>query len=203
VTDLRVDLDWQKLRRALAEAPEEVHTEFRRAFSLHGAEIVGEIQKDRIRGGSGDPKPDWLTSRSGFFRRSWGFDVSGRGIEQVLVIYSTDPKAAIHEYGGEIVPRRASWLAIPMDAAKTRSGIARGGPRTFERTFFLESNPSTLLMFQKPESGSGEPDLLFVLKKSVQIPARLGFGDLFRRRLDKLSARLDDALGRILKGRRR
>lgn len=76
--------------------------------------------------------------------------------------------SAIHETGGTIKPKRAKYLTIPLKAAKTASGVARGKARDFANTFIKKVSSGDLLIFQNKGNGIIP---LFVLKKSVKIPA--------------------------------
>ena len=97
--------------------------------------------------------------------------VSGRqGVtKSTRVVY-----ANIHERGGVIKPKRAKWLTIPLPEALTKSGSQlKGGAlgaRDFPNTFFMRSKAGNLLIMQRKGKNKIVP--LFVLKKSVTIPAR-------------------------------
>ena len=75
-------------------------------------------------------------------------------------------------------------LAIPLDAARTASGVARGGPRdtgVFGKTFIAISKAGNLIIFGKAVYKSGKRKgqahgkivPLFVLKKQVTVPVRV------------------------------
>jgi len=124
-----------------------------------------QYAKNYVYGDSG------LTRRSGQLGRSLKgtVNISGGHIQGKL---TTDAvHAPTHEHGATIVPKRVQWLTIPTEFAKTAAGVTRGGARTFSNTFFLKpgkgrTNP---LIMQKQGK---EVIPLFVLKKSVTIPAR-------------------------------
>lgn len=77
-----------------------------------------------------------------------------------ITIGSNLPYAKIHHYGGVIHPRHAKYLAIPL----TKEAAARR-PRDFANTFIKKG-----IIFRKQEGGKLEA--LYVLKKSVTMPAR-------------------------------
>ena len=86
------------------------------------------------------------------------------------VVGSNLAYARIHELGGTIRPRRAKYLTIPLPATLTaQSGASRGRARDFRDTFIKRSKAGNLIIFRE-NGGSITP--LFVLKKSVSIPAR-------------------------------
>jgi hypothetical protein len=79
----------------------------------------------------------------------------------------------IHELGGVITPRRSRYLAIPLDNALNFQGVPlRPGPRFWKDTFVRKSRKGNLIIFQKRGPGKIVP--LYLLKKRVRIPARLG-----------------------------
>ena len=80
---------------------------------------------------------------------------------------------SVHETGATI-RARGKLLAIPLQAALNGRGIPKKrGPRAWKNTFVARSKKGNLLIFQK-QFGSIIP--LYVLKKQVKIPKRLGLG---------------------------
>lgn len=96
------------------------------------------------------------------------------------------PYANIHETGGVIKPVNAKYLTIPLKGAMVSKMIDVGGygrvrvygsrlrggatgARGFNNTFVRKSKAGNLLIFQK-KGKTAVP--IFVLKKSVTIPAR-------------------------------
>lgn len=76
-----------------------------------------------------------------------------------------------------ITPKRAKYLAIPLAAAKTPAGVARGGPRDFPDTFVFRSKAGNLIIGQRRRDRVVP---LFVLKKRVTIPTRVHPEDIAR-----------------------
>jgi phage gpG-like protein len=91
--------------------------------------------------------------------------IIGSGVRQGQRV----PYADIHETGGTITPKRVNWLTIPLRAALTPAGMPRGRARDFENTFFAYSKAGNLILFQLKGK---KAVALFLLKKSVTIPAR-------------------------------
>ena len=125
-----------------------------------------------------------LSGRPGLFRRSGDLARSFKATPEgettnlplqgfTLVEYSTSPYAKTHELGATITPRNVQNLAIPIGEAKTATGVKRGGVRSFANTFVGTSKNGNRIVFQRGEQGKARP--LFILKKNVVIPARLGF----------------------------
>jgi len=99
--------------------------------------------------------------------------------------------ARLHEYGGEIKPKRAKWLTIPLAAAKTPAGVARGRARDFENTFFKFSSAGNLILFQR----RGDNIIpLFLLKKSVTIPKRSYMGSTLKENLNSITKMIKKAV---------
>ncbi len=80
---------------------------------------------------------------------------------------------SVHETGATI-RARGKLLAIPLEAALDNRGLPKKrGPRAWRNTFVARSKKGNLLIFQKK---AGKIIPLYVLKKSVKIPRRLGLG---------------------------
>lgn len=100
--------------------------------------------------------------RTGKLRRSIRFKVHGSKNDSTIEIGSWGViYARILERGGTIRPKRKQYLTIPLPGVQ---GVIRNYPGGF----FKESRRGNLLYFIK-EGGGIRP--LFVLKKSVDIPA--------------------------------
>jgi phage gpG-like protein len=83
-------------------------------------------------------------------------------------VYSRDVRARIHELGGTIVPRRAKALTIPLCPEARRK---RATEFDRKKTFLLKRPGKDPVIMLKGEEG-GQATALYVLKKSVRIPAR-------------------------------
>jgi len=84
------------------------------------------------------------------------------------------PYARIQELGGIIRPVNVKWLTIPLDAAKTASGVADKPARSFENTFLVKiKNADGFKMFIMQRAGDDFDDIvpLFQLVKRVKLPA--------------------------------
>lgn len=81
------------------------------------------------------------------------------------------PYSEIHETGGVITPKSVKYLTIPLEAALTNSGVPKkASAREWKDTFVGRSKGGALIIFQKTGKKSIVP--LYVLKRSVKIPAR-------------------------------
>lgn len=109
----------------------------------------------------------------------------------------TLPYAATQEYGDpERRPKNSQFLAIPLPAALTASGVPRypsplrqSLKAEFETVFARRSQHGTgaLILFGKHQKTDKELIALFVLKRSVSIPARMGARALLEKQLPALS----------------
>lgn len=69
-----------------------------------------------------------------------------------------------------IRPKNATYLTIPLDAAKTPAGVARGRARDYDNTFVARSRGGKLIIFQRTGNGTITP--LFLLVRESIVPAR-------------------------------
>lgn len=119
-----------------------------------------------------------LHNRSGLLRRSLKTDVKGTTLNDLSGDVYTDVKyAPIQEKGGTVkaidkylrVPG-GPYLNIPLSSNKTAAGVMRMNARQVFSAggYIIKSRIGNYLVM----SGTGQP--MFVLKKQVTIPARLG-----------------------------
>jgi hypothetical protein len=88
-----------------------------------------------------------------------------------------------------ITPKRAKFLTIPLKAAQTATGVGRGGALSgaYAKTFVRMSKAGNLIIFGQgtyakgAKSGQAKGNIvpLFLLKKSVRVPARIHPEDFF------------------------
>ncbi len=79
------------------------------------------------------------------------------------------------EFGGVIRVKRSKYLTIPLPAALDARGVPlKRRARDWADTFIKRSKAGNLIIFQKR---AGEIVPLYVLKKRVKIPKRLGMED--------------------------
>jgi hypothetical protein len=114
--------------------------------------------------------------------------------------------AWVQEYGATIRPKNAKWLWIPTEANQTPSGEARIKPtEAIERGGFISFKRGPVF-FAKPLVKTRKSDLthglvaLFVLKKEVIIPPRMGANSLWQQRSGLLSAAIAMAAGGCFDG---
>ncbi len=100
----------------------------------------------------------------------------------------------IHEKGGVIKVKKAKFLTIPLKAALDSRGIPlKRSARDWRNTFVAKSKKGNLLIFQKRGVGIVP---LYVLKKEVRIPPRLGMEKRIRAAIPFF---VDRAMDRMVK----
>lgn len=192
--------EYKQFIAAAKKFPAALDIEAKRALNEHGAYFTARMQKGQFTGYTNRQGTEGglLQNRSGMLRRSFGFGVTGGlkdGYDLTLLVYSSGVKyARLQEYGGTIRPRRAKYLTIPLKDALTPSGVQR---YSSARDLFTY-HPDQISVVRSPKSGKlfivsdGRPGAktakgknsqtqwLYILKKSVTIPPRLGFRKTFK-----------------------
>ena len=99
--------------------------------------------------------------------------VRGTGLNDIEGSVGGAPYLRTHEYGAVIRPKRAKYLTIPLPAALKPNGTPKKArARQWDRTFIMRSKKGNLLIVRR-DGRRIVP--LYVLKRMVRIPARLGF----------------------------
>ena len=197
---MKGDIDTKRFQQAVKKIPAALNIEATKALKEHGTYFTARIKKGQFTGYTGRQGTEGglLQNRSKLLRNSFGFEVSGSistGSQLTLTVFSSGVKyARLQEYGGVIRPKRAKYLTIPLRDAMTASGVQRypDGARGL-----FTSYPDQMSVVRSPKSGNlfivsdGKPGAktakgknsktqwLYILKKSVKIPPRLGFRKTF------------------------
>jgi phage gpG-like protein len=111
---------------------------------------------------------------------------------------------AIQEEGGDIVPRRAKMLAVPLDAALTPAGVGRyRSPlrETLRSAFPGGTFVHKGVLFGK-KTKTSQPVALFALKPRVTIPARPFLGPAGQEQHERVNAVFALAVADIVRGDR-
>lgn len=119
---------------------------------------------------------------AGYLRRSVTWRVEGDTAE----VGTNAVYGPIQEYGGEIKPKNANLLAIPI-------GNMKGSPRGHPDLFFVHTGGSRMYLMDK----AGKPQ--YSLRPKVTIPARPYFGPAIKARGKDASEEVVKALGEVLK----
>lgn len=124
-------------------------------------------------------QPGTLSKRGRGIAESLGYSVSGSTLEEVEAAVFGSKIARVHERGAVIEAKRAKYLTVPLPAALDSKGRPlRRSARAWRNTFVKRSKKGNLIIFQKRAGNQLVP--LYVLRKSVTIPPRLGLGDTAR-----------------------
>jgi hypothetical protein len=165
---------------------------------------------------TGGTTADRLANRTGALRRSFDAELLTSGtagtvsarigyIRPQTTRAGADPLvyAAVHEGWPDnrssttIRPRHAKYLAMPLKAAMTPAGVAKGNPRDFDNTFVQRSKAGNLLIFQRTAKGIVP---LFVLRSEVTIPARPALRPTMQRFLPLIVKDVGERLRQVMKG---
>lgn len=137
--------------------------------------IAGRIAAKHSRPYPSGTSAATLSSRSGRAMKSvkGSIRVEER-MNEVLGYIGGEYYLKAHEFSMTIRARRSKYLTIPLPAALNSNGTPKKRrARDWAKTFVRKSKNGNLLIFQK----QGDKIIpLYVLKKSVFIPARLGMG---------------------------
>jgi phage gpG-like protein len=161
---LKAEITHEGIRASVGAIPTAMRKNIRKAISVALISLVREV-KTRTYPASG------LHVRTGALRRSVvpGPIEEGKSFIRGQVLVGQNlPYAMIHEYGGEIRPKNASYLTIPLAAVKTPAGVARFRARDAE-AYGYQTFVRNRVIFG---SRDGRIVPLFALKSSVKIPAR-------------------------------
>jgi hypothetical protein len=166
------------LQAALKRHPDILAGNIRSHLKTSGADWQGKML-NRFRGNP-------MRTRTGALKRSMRHKVTGSKLRNIkLRAVSTSRYAAVHEYGTvgkggslpDIRPKRAKHLTIPLPDNLTPAGVARypSARKLIARdpTAFFHTSSSGVTTIGIKKGGSLK--FLWVLKKKVSIPARLGF----------------------------
>lgn len=146
------------------------------AFREAGRKRLGVIGEHLATWGREHFEESGLHVRSGDFRNSFAVmpvEEDEHGIRGGMLVGQKLPYPKAHEFGAEIIPKKAQMLAIPMEEVLTASGVPRFAPRDAEAAgydhVFFSPVGSQLMMFGVK---NGQLFPLFLMVPQVTIPAR-------------------------------
>ncbi len=204
--------DTDAFEKALKRIPKTLSHEIDGALNRIGVAFTAAMD-GRFNGTSSPPfwaneSDDGLVSRTGHLARSIGFEVQGGTAVhgKSLVLFIGDAirgrYAATQEFGATITG--SPWLTIPLPDNKTASGVDR-----YQSAAALRDDPSVESWIQRSKAGNliirakfeedGEIKNLWILKRQVTIPPRLGFTKTFKAQLGNQIRLLNRAVTRALK----
>jgi len=162
----------------------------KRVLAVTTREVASWIKSEYLTGGTTDTKLAVRTGRLRASCRPAPVEIVGTDrVEGGLLIGTVYGRVHIGRKGSSttITPKKARMLAIPLDAAKTAAGVARGTPRggPWGQTFIARVK-GNLIIFGKrqitkgPRAGQFRGGIvpLFLLKKQVKIKTRVPLEDI-------------------------
>lgn len=162
-----------------------------RAMRGWGQSYLNDLRNDRLhnqRTGRG------LARRTGNLANGWNSATTADSTGAELRIWISGPGAkyaGLQEEGGTVRPTHSKYLWIPLDANKTPAGVTRMSPReAIQRGGVIIKNvffayPLTKAARKKSSADDLVP--LFVLKKSVYVPAKMGAKAHFASKMNSLA----------------
>lgn len=175
----------REMRKALEQVYTQLERKHGRSWPLGGAPF------------GTDPSRQRLGRRSGRGLRSIKDSIQVRSGRDNLYGQISTGRLTVHETGAVITAKRAKYLALPMiDALNSRGEPIYSSPRHWRNTFVARSKRGNLIIFQRLVGGKVVP--LYMLKRKVRMPARLGLGQTFERMVPIFTARAVNELERAL-----
>lgn len=142
-----------------------------RSFLGNVAEALSQRHSKAWPGGTG---PQTLSKRAGGGMASikQSITVTGKTLDDIIGSIGGDFYLRTHEFGATIRAKRVKFLTIPLPAALNANGTPKKmSAREWDRTFVRRSKKGNLIIFTR----SGKSLIpLYLLKKEVKIPPRLG-----------------------------
>lgn len=207
----------ENVSKALMSFPSEFRKGAAPVMMQHGQAYIGDLVTKRLSGRPG------LNRRTGNLSRSFNARTQANTDGIVIDVSPQGPGseyANLHEVGGTVKPVKSKYLWIPIAGNLTPSGVARITPTEainrggffakgifFGRAITKRNIPQRSQHLgstgYKGKSIAKGADItpLFVLKKSVTVPARLGAGRLWESSMSVLAGRLDTMAGQLLAGK--
>jgi hypothetical protein len=209
--DLRGIKEFQEKLRRLKQV---LVKDVKDVFNVNSLLLVTHIRQDLISfapglmtGGTSDTT---LASRSGMLKKSIRAITakdSEKGVEAGLTIGTIYARVHFGPRGQitEITPKNSKYLTIPLPAAQGSHGQAKGRARDeglWGETFVAKSKAGNLIIFGKKKylkgAHAGETrggiEALFLLVKSVRVPARIDPQDLLKWSAPQITRDLREAI---------
>lgn len=135
-----------------------------------GLGLISSRHKQKFtKRGKGPPDPVTWTHRTRELSRSFQIYYNPGALEGA---YGSElPRAAKIEKGGEIRPKNAKYLAIPMHPSVKYGKGGGMGPRAYPGLVFLQSLAGQPMLVRPHAAGPGF-DLMFLLRRRVTLPPR-------------------------------
>ena len=189
----------------LAAVSAKARTAMNKALKSWGNDYWNRLVKERLSGRPG------LNRRSGNLARDWIVETSVESEEMSVTVRTqgaANAYAGIQETGGTIKPIHGNFLWIPLTANLTKDGTARITPsQAIAQPHFISWNKGPIFFGKSPVKQTKKDFAtnfgivpLFVLKRSVTIPARMGAAALFQSMLPTLETSISSAAASAFEG---
>jgi len=172
----------EKVKRAFKKLPDNVNEELRDIIYDESLLLSTHLRDDILTGGTTKNKLATQTGKLKNSVRALKPRMYAKSIRGGVVFGTNYANAHVGPKGSkkEIRPKNSKWLTIPLDAMKTKAGASRGSAQGawvkghYDDTFFERSKAGELILWGMKELKTKDKFTpLFVLKKSVKIPARI------------------------------
>ena len=177
-------------------------TAMNKALASWGRTYWRRLAEERLSGRPG------LNRRSGNLSRDWVVETSDEAEEMSITVRT---QGAANTYAGTqegingnpvtLTPKNGKYMWMPLAANLMPNGMARITPRqAIGQGGFVHFGHGNPVFLGKPLVKQGPRSLylavvpLFVLLRSVTIPARMGAGQLFQSMLPDLKTSISDAI---------
>ena len=152
----------------------EVHPQIREALNAYLQAVAAKVASRASAPWPGGTTPTSISSRSG--EAVTAIQAGGQVDDHeggFMAMIRLPEYLAIQEKGGTLRASSTEYLAIPLRAALSSSGVPlKPSPRDWGSTFVQRSRQGNLLIFLR----RGRQIIpLYLLRKEVHIPARLGY----------------------------
>lgn len=196
---------FQKARAGLEWVARELAVDFQRAAPVLRRELQATLKKvtDTVIKKHSRPWPRGTTRRTLSTRSGRGINqlrrsrkVTGVTLDEIEAEIVVKGYMAIHETGAW-VRGKGKLIPVPLPAALDGRGVPlKKRPRQWPNTFVARSKAGNLIIFQKQSDGGLVP--LYVLKKRIRVPKRLGLQAALDKEMPHFVQRAMDKMARAI-----
>jgi hypothetical protein len=201
------------MRRKIADLHRNMSSQFRPRMTAVLNKGASRFETDLIRKHlTGGTTPTKLGRRTGALARSGRHEVRelGAGTLQLVVGFGKGvPYAKVHEgppyHSGIIKPKKARYLAIPTQHAKTRkASVSRAvtSIRTQYPDLFVIKKAGRTPMLARTVGKKKKVQVMFILKKQVYIRPRMNMQNLWKKHAPKIQKDVRKEIEALIKARR-
>jgi hypothetical protein len=205
----------KRIQKDLDELARRFREQLTRAMARTSLLVASRIRSEKMTSGKRETVPDRLGVRTGQLRSSTRPTpvVQRPGAVEGGISFGTKYAAVHIGPSGQVTtirPVRRQWLTIPLDAAKTSAGVARGAARsgmwgdTFVRPIKPGPEGPRLMIFgrrvaqrgQYAGQARGKVVPLFLLVKQTRVRARISYEEIATWFLSRFTTEMRGTAGR-------